>query len=161
MTVEDLTPLRDRLRPGYDAIYIPLRTDWMPNGNRCTADGVEVLLGGRWPPEVDANQGARISGAVFGRVWGIVCDAAPVEDSKGISTYGLSRENDEQTANGAQDEAPEVAPEPVAGMDGGNERAVEPGVQSIFPRACISSPGRDVAVAVEVCPVILGAVGGI
>ena len=30
-----------------DAVYIPLRTDWMPNGTRCTADGVEVLLAGR------------------------------------------------------------------------------------------------------------------
>jgi len=27
-----------------DAIYIPLRTDWMPNGTRRTADGVEVLV---------------------------------------------------------------------------------------------------------------------
>ena len=47
----------------------------------------------------------------------MVCDAAPVEDSNDISTYGLSRENDEQTANRTQDEAPEVAPEPVAGME--------------------------------------------
>ena len=92
-----------------DAIYIPLRTDWMPNGPRRTPDGVEVLIGGHWPPEIDVESGPRISGAVFGRVWGIVCDAAPVEDSKDISTYGLSRENDEQTANGAQDEAPAVA----------------------------------------------------
>jgi len=26
-----------------DAIYIPLRTDWMPNGPRRTVDGVAVL----------------------------------------------------------------------------------------------------------------------
>jgi len=36
-----------------DAVYIPLRTDWMPNGTRRTPDGVEVLIGGRWPPEAE------------------------------------------------------------------------------------------------------------
>ena len=60
-----------------DAVYIPLRTDWMPPRDRRTADGVEVLLAGRWPPEVDAETGPRVSAAIFSRVWGIVCDAAP------------------------------------------------------------------------------------
>ncbi len=44
--------------------YIPLRTDWMPPGDRRTADGVAVLLAGRWPAEVqqaiDAGRAPRI-----------------------------------------------------------------------------------------------------
>ena len=58
------TMLQDRVREWMDAavtlddaIYIPLRTDWMPPRDRRTADGVEVLLAGRWPPEVDAETG--------------------------------------------------------------------------------------------------------
>jgi hypothetical protein len=89
-----------------DAVYIPLRTDWMPNGTRRTADGVEVLLAGRWPPEIDAETGPRVSAAIFGRVWEIVCDASPTEENKDIATCGLSGVNEEQTEN----EAPEVAP---------------------------------------------------
>ena len=84
-----------------DAIYIPLRTDWMPPKDRRTADGVEVLLAGRWPAEVNAESGPRISGAIFGRVWEAVCDAASAEENKNIASYGLSEVNDEQSANGA------------------------------------------------------------
>jgi hypothetical protein len=89
-----------------DAVYIPLRTDWMPPRDRRTADGVEVLLAGRWPPEVNAETGPRVSAAIFGRVWEIVCDASPTEENKDIATCGLSGVNEEQTEN----EAPEVAP---------------------------------------------------
>ena len=99
-----------------DAAYIPLRTDWMPNGTRRTADGVEVLLAGRWPPEIDAESGPRISGAVFGRVWEIVCDADISPDFSGIATCGLYEENNEQSANRAQNEAPAAEEEPVADM---------------------------------------------
>ena len=99
-----------------DAVYIPLRTDWMPNGPRRTADGVEVLLAGRWPPEIDAESGPRISGAVFGRVWEIVCDADISPDFSGIATCGLYEENNEQSANRAQNEAPAAEEEPVADM---------------------------------------------
>ena len=99
-----------------DAVYIPLRTDWMPNGTRRTADGVEVLLAGRWPPEIDAESGPRISGAVFGRVWEIVCDADISPDFSGIATCGLYEENNEQSANRAQNEAPAAEEEPVADM---------------------------------------------
>jgi len=99
-----------------DAIYIPLRTDWMPNGTRRTADGVEVLLNLRWPPEIDAESGPRISGAVFGRVWEIVCDADISPDFSGIATCGLYEENNEQSANRAQNEAPAAEEEPVADM---------------------------------------------
>ena len=91
-----------------DAVYIPLRTDWMPNGPRRTADGVEGLLAGRWPPEGDAETGPRISGAVFGRMWEIVCDAAPTEENKDVATCGLSGVNEEQTENEAPEEAPIV-----------------------------------------------------
>jgi len=91
-----------------NAVYIPLRTDWMPNGPRRTADGVEVLLAGRWPAEVDAESGPRISGAVFGRIWEIVCDAAPAEENKDITTCGLSGVNEEQTENEVLEEAPVV-----------------------------------------------------
>jgi P4 family phage/plasmid primase-like protien len=91
-----------------DAVYIPLRTDWMPPRDRRTADGVEVLLAGRWPPEVDAESGPRVSAAIFGRVWGIVCDASPTEENKDIATCGLSGVNEEQTENEAQEEAPVV-----------------------------------------------------
>ena len=115
--------LRDRVREWMDAavtlddtIYIPLRTDWMPNGTRRTADGVEVLLAGRWPPEVDAETGPRISGAVFGRVWEIVCNADISPDFSGIATCGLYEENNEQSANRAQNEAPAAEEEPVVAM---------------------------------------------
>jgi P4 family phage/plasmid primase-like protien len=91
-----------------DAIYIPLRTDWMPNGTRRTADGVEVLLAGRWPAEVDAESGPRISRAVFGRIWEIVCGAAPTEENKDVATCGLSGVNEEQTENEVPEEAPVV-----------------------------------------------------
>lgn len=76
-----------------DAIYIPLRTDWMPNGTRRTADGVEVLLAGRWPPEVNAETGPRVSAAIFGRVWDALCNATPADEPEDIATCGLSREN--------------------------------------------------------------------
>ena len=99
-----------------DAIYIPLRTDWMPNGTRRTTDGVEVLLAGRWPPEVVAEQGPRISGAVFGRVWEIVCGASGSPDFSGIATCGLYEENNEQSANRAQNEAPAAEDDPVVAM---------------------------------------------
>jgi len=69
---------------------------------------VEVLIGGRWPPEVDAETGPRISGAVFGRMWEIVCDAAPTEENKDVATCGLSRVNEEQTENEVPEEAPVV-----------------------------------------------------
>ncbi|HOC85121.1 MAG TPA: hypothetical protein PKJ67_10975, partial [Methanoculleus sp.] len=86
-----------------DAAYIPLRTDWMPNGTRRTADGVEVLLAGRWPPEVQAaiaaGQFARVSGRIVAEFW------------KCIAACGLSEESDEK-----QSEAPAVAPEPLAGV---------------------------------------------
>jgi hypothetical protein len=91
-----------------DAVYIPLRTDWMPNGPRRTADGVEVLLAGRWPPEVDAETGPRVSAAIFGRVWEIVCDASPTEENKDVATCGLSGVNEEQTENEVPEEAPVV-----------------------------------------------------
>jgi len=55
-----------------DAVYIPLRTDWMPNGPRRTADGVEVLLAGRWPPEVDAESGPGSAG-LFSVAYGRLC----------------------------------------------------------------------------------------
>jgi len=97
-----------------DAIYIPLRTDWMPNGTRRTTDGVEVLLAGRWPPEVVAEQGPRISGAVFGRVWEIVCGASGSPDFSGIATCGSYEENNEQSENSGQNEAPEVAQKSVS-----------------------------------------------
>ncbi|HNV38858.1 MAG TPA: phage/plasmid primase, P4 family [Methanoculleus sp.] len=115
--------LQDRVREWMDAavtlddaVYIPLRTDWMPNGTRRTADGVELLLAGRWPPEIDAESGPRISGAVFGRVWEIVCDADISPDFSGIATCGLYEENNEQSANRAQNEAPAAEEEPVADM---------------------------------------------
>ena len=91
-----------------DAIYIPLRTDWMPNGTRRTADGVEVLLAGRWPPEIDAESGPRISGAVFGRVWDTLCNATPADELEDIATCGLSGVNEEQTENEVPEEAPVV-----------------------------------------------------
>ncbi|NLZ31224.1 MAG: hypothetical protein GX885_10890, partial [Methanomicrobiales archaeon] len=91
-----------------DAAYIPLRTDWMPPRDRRTADGVELLLAGKWPAEVDAESGPRVSAAIFGRVWGIVCDAAPTEENKDVATCGLSGGNEEQTENEVLEEAPVV-----------------------------------------------------
>uniref|UniRef100_UPI0031BA5BBF hypothetical protein n=1 Tax=Methanoculleus sp. UBA312 TaxID=1915499 RepID=UPI0031BA5BBF len=80
--------------------YIPLRTDWMPPGDRRTADGVEILIGARWPDEaqlsIDAGIAPRISGTLMGRLWEMMCDA-DTEDE--------------------QSEAPAVAPERVASGD--------------------------------------------
>ena len=45
--------------------YIPLRTDWMPPKDRRTSGGVELLLAGKWPPEVDAETGPRVSAAIL------------------------------------------------------------------------------------------------
>lgn len=104
-----------------DAIYIPLRTDWMPNGSRRTADGVEVLLAGRWPPEVDAETGPRVSAAIFGRVWDTLCNATPADEPEDIATCGLSGVNKEQTENEAPEEAPVVihtCATPVNHVDG-------------------------------------------
>ncbi len=68
--------------------YIPLRTDWMPPRDRRTADGVEVLLAGRWPPEVQAaiavGQFARVSGRIVAEFW------------KCIAACGLSRDADQE-----------------------------------------------------------------
>jgi len=86
-----------------DAAYIPLQTDWMPNGNRRTRDGVEVLLGGRWPSEVNADRGARVSGALFGRFWEIVCD--------GGETVEAARDIDIPTVDGDTSPAVTVAAE--------------------------------------------------
>ncbi|HNQ34393.1 MAG TPA: hypothetical protein PKJ93_11535 [Methanoculleus sp.] len=91
-----------------DAVYIPLRTDWMPPRDRRTADGVEVLLAGRWPPEVDAETGPRVSAAFFGRVWDTLCNATPADEPEDIATCGLSGVNEEQTENEAPEEAPVV-----------------------------------------------------
>ena len=86
-----------------DAVYIPLRTDWMPPRDRRTADGVELLLAGKWPEQVQAaiaaGQFARVSGRIVAEFW------------KCIAACGLSEESDEK-----QSEAPAVAPEPVAGV---------------------------------------------
>lgn len=156
-----------------DAIYIPLRTDWMPNGTRRTTDGVEVLLAGRWPPEVVAEQGPRISGAVFGRVWEIVCGASGSPDFSGIATCGLYEENNEQSANRAQSEAPAVAQKSVS--DGhvlppvqvgpgqtpdrlveaiDPKREVDPGIPTDGERYVPDAEIDDVAVGVEPEPVI-------
>src|SRR5690606_32488161 len=78
-----------------DAVYIPLRTDWMPPRNRRTADGVEVLLAGRWPAEVQAaiaaGRFARVSGRIVAEFW------------KCIAACGLSRDVD-------QEQCPAAAP---------------------------------------------------
>lgn len=104
-----------------DAVYIPLRTDWMPPRDRRTADGVEVLLAGRWPPEVDAETGPRVSAAIFGRVWDTLCNATPADEPEDIATCGLSEVNEEQMENEAPEEAPVVIPihaTPVNHVDG-------------------------------------------
>ena len=66
-----------------DAVYIPLRTDWMPPRDRRTADGVEVLLAGRWPAEVQAaiaaGQFARVSGRIVAEFWKAIQASAPAE----------------------------------------------------------------------------------
>jgi hypothetical protein len=84
-----------------DAVYIPLRTDWMPPRDRRTADGVELLLAGKWPEQVQAaiaaGRFARVSGRVVGKFW------------EHIAACGLSEESDEK-----QSEAPAVAPGCVA-----------------------------------------------
>lgn len=104
-----------------DAVYIPLRTDWMPPRDRRTADGVEVLLAGRWPPEVDAETGPRVSAAIFGRVWDALCNATPADEPEDIATCGLSGVNEEQMENEAQEEAPvviRIQATPVNHVDG-------------------------------------------
>jgi len=82
------------------AAYIPLRTDWMPPRDRRTADGVELLLAGKWPEQVQAaiaaGQFARVSGRIVAEFW------------KGIAACGLSGVNEEQTENEVPEEAPVV-----------------------------------------------------
>ena len=94
-----------------DDLYIPLKTDWMPPKERRMADGVEVLLAGRWPVEVqqaiEAGQFARIPARVLGEFWGKI---------SGIAACGLSAQSEEETGNGEQSEAPPVAQERVAGV---------------------------------------------
>ena len=97
-----------------DDLYIPLKTDWMPGRERRTADGVEVLLAGRWPAEVqqafDEGKAARIGASLMSDLWDVVRSAAPSD----IASCGLSRSNNEEIENGGRNEAPAVAPEPVA-----------------------------------------------
>ncbi|MFA5409274.1 MAG: phage/plasmid primase, P4 family [Bacilli bacterium] len=93
--------------------YVPLRSDWMPGKERKTSDGVEVLLAGRWPGEVQqalsAGKAARIGASLMGDLWDVMRSAAP----KDIATCGLSGLNDEEIENGGQNEAPPVAEERV------------------------------------------------
>ncbi len=126
-----------------DAVYIPLRTDWLPLGKvpRRTGDGVEVLLGGQWPSEVqqaiNSGKAPRIAGALIGRFWGMMCDAneekssegdrsetsdspaaatvagAQDAEEEGIASYGLSAPNVEIIGNGEQNEALQADAEPV------------------------------------------------
>lgn len=83
--------------------YIPLRTDGMPPKDRKTSDGVEMLLAGKWPGEVQAaiaaGRFARVSGRIVAEVWRKISD---------VATCGLSEEND-----GKQSEAPPVAAIPL------------------------------------------------
>jgi len=83
--------------------YVPLRSDWMPPKERRTADGVEVLLAGRWPAEVqaaiDGGNAIRIGASLMETLW---------KEIFGTSTYGLSEKCD-----GEQSKAPAVAQEPL------------------------------------------------
>ncbi|MDD3071516.1 MAG: phage/plasmid primase, P4 family [Methanoculleus horonobensis] len=84
--------------------YIPLRTDGLPPKDRRTSGGVELLLAGKWPGEVQAaiaaGQFARVSGRIVAEFW---------EKISSIATCGLSEKCDEEHG-----EAPTVAPECVA-----------------------------------------------
>jgi len=86
-----------------DNLYIPLKTDWMPPKERRAADGVEVLIAGRWPAEVqaafDAGKAARIGASLMEALW---------KEIFGTATYGLSEKCD-----GEQSEAPAVAQESI------------------------------------------------
>jgi len=70
--------------------YIPLRTDWMPPRDRRTADGVEILLAGRWPDDVqsmiDARRTAVIAGPLMGRFWEMICDCQEVSEVSDVSS---------------------------------------------------------------------------
>ena len=103
-----------------DAAYIPLRTDWMPNGTRRTADGVEVLLAGRWPEQVQAaiaaGQFARVSGRIVAEFW------------KCIAACSLSEESDEK-----QSEAPARGSGDTAGVVLDGVRAAGPAKDPEMP----------------------------
>lgn len=154
-----------------DAAYIPLRTEWMPPRERRTADGVELLLAGRWPAEVqqaiEARRTTIASVATMTTIWEGMQNATksingPPLDGDSPAEAAVAAEEGVPTSDGA---APEQCPVPAqteaeAGRSGLNDDAqseapaVEPGVQSVLSPASVSSPDRDVAVSVEVCPVI-------
>ena len=76
--------------------------------NSVVVDEDMVLLAGRWPPEVDAESGPRVSAAIFGRVWDTLCNATPADELEDIATCGLSGVNEEQMENEVLEEAPVV-----------------------------------------------------
>lgn len=130
-----------------DAAYIPLRTDWMPPRDRRTADGVEVLLAGRWPEQVQAaiaaGQFARVSGRVIGEFW------------KGIAACGLSE--DHKNPDSAVEE---IYPEGEVDQDAPAARNISvPGeaTESVFPLDQIAKMGAAMALRMleeyrEKCP---------
>ena len=115
--------------------YIPLRTDWMPPRDRRTADGVELLLAGRWPVEVQAaiaaGRFARVSGRVIGEFW------------KCIAACGLSE--DHKNPDSAVEE---IYPEGEVDQDAPAARILSvPGeaIESVFPLDQIAKMGAAMA----------------
>ena len=134
-----------------DAVYIPLRTDWVPPRDRRTADGIEALVdGGRpdqWPAEVQAaiaaGQFARVSGRIVAEFW------------KGIAACGLSEESDENLPSNPvavhknpDSAVEEIYPEGEVDQDAPAARILSvPGeaTESVFPLDQIAKMGAAMA----------------
>jgi hypothetical protein len=130
-----------------DAAYIPLRTDWMPLRDRRTADGVEILLAGKWPEQVQAaiaaGQFARVSGRIVAEFW------------KGIAACGLSEESDENLPQNLvavhknpDSAVEEIYPEGEVDQDAPAARILSvPGeaIESVFPLDQIAKMGAAMA----------------
>lgn len=124
--------------------YVPLRSDWMPPKERRTADGVEVILAGRWPVEVqqaiEAGQFARIPARVLDEFWKDLHGRQNLEAAadilvaapNGSAPVAVALAASEEDAGGASDvseERPDAAPAEreaaSASVDASRLRAVD------------------------------------
>jgi len=137
--LQETAPRRDLRGAAGDPLQDP-GVDWShdrPGGRGVypAADGLDATEGPpdrRWrrgapraaggPAEVDAESGPRISGAVFGRIWEIVCDAAPAEEKQGYNNmwfiWGKRGANGKRGAGRGACRNPHPSQTPVNHVDG-------------------------------------------
>lgn len=125
--IDDWERIAVRLEEG---TYIAFRTDWIPpKAALQESDGARVLLGGRWPAEVqaafDAWQFARAGPALMAKLWKRLCDKtkseAPEMVQESVSDGYVLPQDPVGTGHEAQDRPDEAIP---------SKRKVDPDISS-------------------------------